>query len=88
MGVAGAGIRRSRFWEMTRLGSLYKIVKIFFKRLDFSEIWAGAANYGPPIIPHEKLKVNTFFYENFFVKNFHNFQLDKKNLHFVSEKKE
>ena len=65
MGVAGAGIRRSRFWEMTRLGSLYKIVKNFFKRLDFSEIRAGAANYGPPIIPHEKLKVNTFFMKIF-----------------------
>lgn len=58
-------VRRSRFWEMTRLGSLYKIVKIFFKRLDFSEIRASAANYGPPIIPHEKLKVNTFFMKIF-----------------------
>lgn len=60
--------------------------KIFLKDLTFLK-------FGPaqPIMArqlyHMKNWKSILFLWKFFVKNFHNFQLDKKNLHFVSEKK-
>ena len=61
--------------------------KFFLKDLTFLK-------FGPaqPIMArqlyHMKNWKSILFLWNFFTKNFHNFQFDKKNLHFVSEKKE